>query len=419
MAEWGPLRSLLAGVVDRRTFDWSELDSLVGGLPRSAYDHAAFWSGARSGWPGFRTTDVRVGRSVTFVRHGSAPGPRRAPTPIRAARDRRPDVVLVGCVKTKLGSSAPAKDLYVSPLFRKARAYAEAAAPRWFILSAEHGLLEPETVIEPYDRRLSDTSADYRRTWGRQVLQSLRETLGSLDGLAIEVHAGSSYVDAIRDGLVRGGADVTEPLVGLGMGSRLAWYDVARPLTGVEVSAVEAPDVQTLVERLLNLADARTPAAVLATRGEGLGEAGLYSWWVDSEGAADLTTGLGHIVRPGMIYVGLAGATRAASGRPSTNTLWGRLHSMHLKGTHEFSTFRRSLGAVLAESLGWDGIDEAQLSDWMSAHLRVVTVLVRDRNRLEALESGVLQRLDPPLNISKVPRNDLRQELSALRRKHV
>lgn len=45
MADWSPLRRLLADVDERLTVSWSELDRLVGGLPPSAYDHRAYWSG--------------------------------------------------------------------------------------------------------------------------------------------------------------------------------------------------------------------------------------------------------------------------------------------------------------------------------------------------------------------------------------
>ncbi len=67
-------------------------------------------------------------------------------------------MVLIGCVKTKLGHGAPAKDLYVSDYFAKMRAYAEASGRPWFILSAEHGLVSPEEWLEPYERYLPDTA---------------------------------------------------------------------------------------------------------------------------------------------------------------------------------------------------------------------------------------------------------------------
>jgi hypothetical protein len=43
MANWSGLRTLLADVDETVTIGWDELDALVGGLPRSAYDYSAFW----------------------------------------------------------------------------------------------------------------------------------------------------------------------------------------------------------------------------------------------------------------------------------------------------------------------------------------------------------------------------------------
>lgn len=60
-------------------------------------------------------------------------------------------VCLVGCSKTKLPYAAPAKELYTSPLFKLGRAWAEANSDAWAILSAHHGLIEPDSIIEPYD----------------------------------------------------------------------------------------------------------------------------------------------------------------------------------------------------------------------------------------------------------------------------
>src|SRR5699024_9558468 len=75
------------------------------------------------------------------------------------------DVVLVGCVKSKRASGAPAKDLYTSGYFAKMRAYAESTGKPWFILSAEHGLVAPDQWLEPYDCYLPNESPAYRREW--------------------------------------------------------------------------------------------------------------------------------------------------------------------------------------------------------------------------------------------------------------
>lgn len=110
----------------------------------------------------------------------------RSPLPpeTRAVVDGRrgeAEVVLVGCVKLKAAFALPAEDLYVSPLFKRRRAFAE-RAQRWFILSALHGLVRPEQVLEPYDMALADQSRAYRQEWGLRVVDTLRAELGSLTG---------------------------------------------------------------------------------------------------------------------------------------------------------------------------------------------------------------------------------------------
>jgi hypothetical protein len=144
--------------------------------------------------------------------------------------------------------------------------------------------------------------------------------------------------------------------------------------------------------------------------------AGLYSWWVGAEGAADLSRGLGHPLAAGLIYAGQAGATRWPSGRRSANTLWGRIRGMHLGGTAEFSTFRRTLAAILRRVLDLEGEDDPRLSVWINARLRVVAVAVSDADRLGATEAAVLGILDPPLNLRGRPPTPIRTRLADLRR---
>lgn len=415
MADWRPLRAALRDIETSLTVEWGALDALVGGLPRSAYVHSAFWKGDRSGWPGFTTTAVRVGESVTFVRGGRQPlresAPRPTPSAVRSA-DPAPDILLIGCVKKKLNTPAAAKDLYTSPLFRKGRTYAERAGVPWFILSAEHGLVRPDDELAPYDLQLSKTPREYRRAWGVRVVADLDAAAGGLTGKSIEVHAGSAYSDAIRPRLIERGAIVVEPLAGLKLGPRLSWYG-AEPVSRTEPT----PGTAELVERLRDSDRAIQPADFLATGGTGLRAPGLYSWWVDAGGAIDLSRGLGQPVLPGLIYAGLAGATRA-SGRQSKNTLWGRIKTMHLGGRHEFSTFRLSLGSILAEASGAAEIDEGALTDWMHKHLRLIAIPVDDADKLGAVETEVLSELNPALNLDKVTRDPLRTRLSALRKKY-
>jgi hypothetical protein len=65
------------------------------------------------------------------------------PNPARGLKGESA-VYLVSCVSEKRTNAAPAKDLYHSDWFVKARAFVEAKGGRWFNLSAEYGLVSPD-----------------------------------------------------------------------------------------------------------------------------------------------------------------------------------------------------------------------------------------------------------------------------------
>jgi hypothetical protein len=134
-------------------------------------------------------------------------------------------LLLVTCVKEKLTRPAAARDLYVAPLFKKEREYAEHSGLPWFILSAEHGLVAPDEWLAPYDRYLPDTPATYREAWGAWVVERLALLTGTLSSKVAEVHAEPSYVQSLRGPLTAKGGALVEPLAGLTMEQRLAWYD--------------------------------------------------------------------------------------------------------------------------------------------------------------------------------------------------
>jgi hypothetical protein len=132
---------------------------------------------------------------------------------------------LVGCVKSKLDKAAPARDLYISALFRGARCSVERSCDRWFILSAEHALVHPDAVVAPYEKTLKDVSPTDRREWSERVLTQLQMEIGDLSGHAFEIHAGAAYANfGLVEGLRHRGAGVEQPLEGLSLGQRLAHY---------------------------------------------------------------------------------------------------------------------------------------------------------------------------------------------------
>jgi hypothetical protein len=89
---------------------------------------------------------------------------------------------------------------------------------------------------------------------------------------------------------------------------------------------------------------------------------------------------------------------------------------MHLDGSSDFSTFRLTLGSVLAEPLGLKHADDPGLTGWIEDHLSVVAVAVDDADTLMALEHQVLEQIDPPLNLMGMPSTPVRHRLSEMRR---
>lgn len=134
-------------------------------------------------------------------------------------------VGLVGCVKAKQTTASPAEDLYVSTLFTGRRRYVERTCDRWFVLSAKHGLLEPVTLVAPYDETLKTKGRLERRRWSESVLEQIDIALGDVTGATFEIHAGAEYRDhGLTAGLRARGAVVEVPVEGLRIGEQLAFY---------------------------------------------------------------------------------------------------------------------------------------------------------------------------------------------------
>jgi GIY-YIG catalytic domain-containing protein len=89
---------------------------------------------------------------------------------------------------------------------------------------------------------------------------------------------------------------------------------------------------------------------------------------------------------------------------------------MHLGGAAEFSTFRRTLAAILRSVLDLDGEDDPRLSAWINARLSVIALAVPDADHLGDIETAVLSILDPPLNLRGRPPTPIRMRLAELRR---
>lgn len=134
-------------------------------------------------------------------------------------------VYLVACVSQKKDGSDQAQHLYTSPLFQKARAYALRHADRWYILSAKHGLVSPEQVIDPYETTLNRMPVAERRAWAERVSKQLAEVLTLGDDVVFL--AGKHYREGVAEGLECHGHKVEIPMEGLTIGRQLSWLDHA------------------------------------------------------------------------------------------------------------------------------------------------------------------------------------------------
>lgn len=132
-----------------------------------------------------------------------------------------PEVIVVACGAAKASERRPAMDLYTGSLFRAARRAALADGRAWLICSAEHGLLTPGQLVDPYDRALADTPADIARLAG--VLAGQRHLLAAAAGRpdpGVEAWTPARYTAA----LAAGGIDVRRtPLAGRGLGAQIGW----------------------------------------------------------------------------------------------------------------------------------------------------------------------------------------------------
>ncbi len=130
-------------------------------------------------------------------------------------------IALVSCVKQKLPYPAPARDLYTSPLFHGLRNHAEANSDSWFILSAKHSLIHPDTIVAPYERTLNRMSAASRSAWATEVLEQLGKLVPA--PTSILMLAGLRYRERLLPTLLALGIHVDIPLARLAFGQQLQW----------------------------------------------------------------------------------------------------------------------------------------------------------------------------------------------------
>lgn len=244
------------------------------------------------------------------------------------------NIALVSCVRKKQTVKCAARDLYQSAWFRKARSIASTKFDTWWILSAKHGLIEPDTLIEPYDVSLRDLSAGERLAWAKSVVTKLESIVRSGD--SVTIFAGSLYWRYLVPILQERGIQAALPMKGLSIGRQLSRLNSLDRQTSVPASVAR---FYGLLEKLATGQKGGMSLSLESQRVE-LPRRGVY-FFLDPEERLDFDPSRLRVVRVG---------THAVSAG-SKSTLRQRLRThvggTDLVGSHRSSVFRLHVGRAL------------------------------------------------------------------------
>ena len=129
---------------------------------------------------------------------------------------------LISCTKLKKDYPCLAQEMYSeSQLFKKAVQYInQQEYDDWFILSAKYGILNKETLIEPYDITLNNMKAEHRKKWAKEVYLQLIK----INPVQIDFYAGKKYREYLIPTLEHDGIICYVPLKGMGIRDQLGFY---------------------------------------------------------------------------------------------------------------------------------------------------------------------------------------------------
>lgn len=131
---------------------------------------------------------------------------------------------LIGCGKEKKDGIHKAKDLYDSGYFKLKKEYVERHGFQYYILSAEHGLLNPEKEIEKYNKQMKDLSKEDLKTWVANVVSDLSK-IADNNGVKYIFLAGRDYWNPLIDKLGKEQCEL--PLAHLRIGKQMEYLKEA------------------------------------------------------------------------------------------------------------------------------------------------------------------------------------------------
>jgi hypothetical protein len=253
--------------------------------------------------------------------------------------------VLIACSKSKGSHRDFARNLYVSPLYRKSALAAEGWSVPFSILSAKYGLLNPDQIVEPYELTLKGKSLSFKAEWASRVSSQLKKEFGR-DKWFI-VLAGDDYLQPLLESEVAALSNFFAPMKGLSLGNRLAFLNQCIRLKRRKTDVAHAYDAfaqmsgRCGMHELKNLLDMTLPVQ------------GVYFFFDKSE-----STTFSKFI-PRLVRIGTHGVSVG-----STATLRTRLRTHYGtrdgRGNHRASVFRLHVGRAIIERDGLSGV----FPDW-------------------------------------------------------
>ncbi len=130
--------------------------------------------------------------------------------------------LVAGCGK-QLIYPAAAKELYCSQHFQACRRYVEEQKSKWYIISPLHQVLDPETIIDPYDKSPYSLSHVERLIWAQQVAERLMQVASP--EIEFVFLTGKLYRIEVEPILQANGYTTRIPMKHLAIGQQLAWIN--------------------------------------------------------------------------------------------------------------------------------------------------------------------------------------------------
>lgn len=293
-------------------------------------------------------------------------------------------VLLVCCGRRKGTGTRRAAELYISPRVRLATRVARAVGKPFWIVSAKHGLLDPDRLVSPYDLSLDHLESRDLDWWRARLKEDLLRSYPSNIPRFVVLGSGE-YANQIRHTLEDLRCSVETPIAGLPINLQLSWLKKAAK------AMLRWNDLKRLYAGLDSLTESggvlSLPEALEQTQ---LPQKGVYIF-LDPEEVRHVGTGGPRVVRIG---------THAVS-EGSKATLRNRLRTHRGTGagigSHRSSIFRLHIGAALmrrscqfSEIASW-GLSKAYTPEILSverpleeavsryiARLRVAIVPIED-----------------------------------------